>query len=121
LTRFEQGQKKKPPLELGAPAIALSHINEDLVAAHRLMQMSADRAGLALCGDLRASLRGLLMVRPDTARLLDAMVDRDLLSVLLDCDAEAALRADLIVRIAALLEFYVSPDYLTLRRALVLA
>ena len=121
LTRFEQGQKKKPPLELGAPSIALSHINEELVAAHRLMQMSADRAGLALSGDLRASLRALLMVRPDTARLLDGMVDRDLLSVLLDCDAEAALRADLIVRIAALLEFYLSPDYLTLRRALVLA
>jgi hypothetical protein len=117
LLRFEH-DKRQPQLELGAPPTALSHINENLVAAHRLMQMSADRAGLVLCGDLCSSLRGLLMVRPDTHAVLEAMVERDLVSVLLEGEIEAALRSDLVVRIAALMHFFVGDDYLTLRRAL---
>jgi hypothetical protein len=117
LLRFEHDQRQRQP-ELGAPPTALSHINENLVAAHRLMQMSADRAGLVLCGDLCSSLRGLLMVRPDTHAVLQAMVERDLVSVLLEGEIEAALRSDLVVRIAGLLHFFVGDDYVTLRRAL---
>jgi len=117
LVRFEHSQHQTPP-ELAGPPRALSHINENLVAAHRLMQMSADRAGLVLCGNLRSGLRGLLLVRPDTRGVLDAMVERDLVSVLLESEIEPALRADLIVRIAALLHFFVGEDYLALRRAL---
>ena len=117
LIRFEARHKQAPP-ELDAAPSALSLSNENLVAAHRLMQMSADRAGVVLSGDLRASLRGLLLVRPDTRTLLDALVEGELVSVLLAGEVETALRADLIVRIASLLEFYGSDDYLTLRRAL---
>jgi len=120
LVRFERSQRPTPE-ELATPPSALSHINENLVAAHRLMQMSADRAGLLLCGDLRASLRGLLLVRPDTREVLDAMTERDLVSVLLESEIDPALRADLIVRIAALLHFFVGDDYLALRRALYVA
>ena len=116
LVRFD-GQRRAP-VELNAKASALSHINENLVAAHRLMQMSADRAGLVLCGDLAASLRGLLLVRPDTSSLLEAMAERDIVSVLLENEIEPALRSDLIVRTAALLDFFVGDDYLALRRAL---
>ena len=117
LLRLQQSQR--PPAEASAATSALSHVNENLVAAHRLMQMSADRAGALLCGDLRASLRALLLVRPDTGALLSRVVERDLASVLLDgeSDAEAAMRSDLIVRVAALLHFYVSDDYSKLRRA----
>jgi hypothetical protein len=118
LVRFERGQRKAPA-ELAGPPSALSHINEHLVAAHRLMQMSADRAGLVLSGDLRSSLRGLLLVRPDTRAVLDAMAERDVVSVLLESEIEPALRSDLIVRIAALVHFFVGDDYLTLRRALI--
>ncbi|HKO52381.1 MAG TPA: hypothetical protein VJV79_31960 [Polyangiaceae bacterium] len=117
LVRFEHGQRKAPT-ELTSVPSALSHINENLVAAHRLMQMSADRAGLLLSGDLRASLRGLMLVRPDTRAVLDAMVEADLVRVLLEGEIEPALRSDLIVRIAALLNFFVGDDYLELRRAL---
>ncbi len=118
LVRIEH--RKRSPAEPSGPPSALSHVNENLVAAHRLMQMSADRAGALLCGDLRASLRALLLVRPDTGALLSRIVERDLTSVLLEADsvAEAAMRSDLIVRVAALLHFYVSEDYLKLRRAL---
>ncbi|MEP7049905.1 MAG: hypothetical protein ABJB12_06110 [Pseudomonadota bacterium] len=116
LVRFERG-RRKPPAN-GAPS-ALSHVNENLLEAHRLMQMSADRAGLLLCGDLRASLRALLLVRPDTRALLDAMTERDLVSVLLGEDErDLAMRADLAVRFAALFHFYASEEYVTLRRAL---
>jgi len=117
LVRFEHSQRQAP-VEPEAKPSALSHINENLVAAHRLMQMSADRAGLVVCGDLRSSLRGLLLVRPDTRGVLDAMTERDLVSILLESEIEPALRSDLTVRIAALLHFYAGEDYLALRRAL---
>ncbi|MET0794187.1 MAG: hypothetical protein ABW061_21880 [Polyangiaceae bacterium] len=118
LLRWERA--RKPPADASAPPSALSHVNENLVAAHRLMQMSADRAGALLCGDLRASLRALLLVRPDTCALLELIVERDLTTVLLEREneSEAAMRGDLIVRVAALLQFYGSEEYLTLRRAL---
>ncbi len=116
LIRFERGQRK--PARPGSSEGALSLVNENLVAAHRLMQMSADRAGLLLCGDLRSSLRGLLLVRPDYRSLLDAMEQRDLVSVLALGEGQETMRADLIVRVAALLEFYTGDDYLVLRRAL---
>ena len=116
LMRFEQNQRRSPaPSE---PVSALSLVNENLVAAHRLMQMNADRAGAVLCGDLRASLRALLLVRPDTAALLDSAIQHDLVSVLLERDADAAMRADLVVRVVALLQFHASPEYEALRRAL---
>lgn len=116
LARFERGRRKAP--SPGSAHGALSQINENLVAAHRLMQMSADRAGLVLSGDLRSSLRGLLLVRSDYRALLEAMEKRDAVSVLLGDDGSEAMRADLIVRVAALLEFYAGDDYLTLRRCL---
>jgi hypothetical protein len=116
LVRFERGRRQLP--SGGAPS-ALSHVNENLLDAHRLMQMSADRAGLLLCGDLRASLRALLLVRPDTRAVLDAMLARDIVSVLLDeSEGDPAMRADLTVRFAALFDFYLSDEYVTLRRAL---
>jgi hypothetical protein len=116
LVRFEHGRKRAQPA--GAGDSALSLVNENLVAAHRLMQMSADRAGLVLCGDLRSSLRALLLVRPDYRALLEAMAERDPVQVLALDEGQEAMRADLIVRVAALLEFYPSEDYVTLRQAL---
>ncbi|MEO8905670.1 MAG: hypothetical protein ABI488_24305 [Polyangiaceae bacterium] len=116
LVRFEHGRRKAPA---AGPPSALSHVNENLLEAHRLMQMSADRAGLVLSGDLRASLRALLLVRPDTRALLDAMTEQDIVSVLLDpSERDLAMRADLTVRFAALLDFYCSADYVALRLAL---
>ena len=116
LLRFERTQRKAVDPH-AAPSV-LSHVNENLVAAHRLMQMSADRAGLLLSGDLQSSLRALLLVRPDTRTLLDAIVERDLVSVLIETEGDSALRADLVVRVAALLDFYVAEEYATLRHAL---
>jgi len=51
---------------------------------------------------------------------VDEMVQRDVVSVLLDDSAQTdpAMRADLTVRVAALFDFYVSEEYVALRRAL---
>jgi len=117
LVRFEHGQRRTSGGH-EASAGALSHINENLMTAHRLMQMSADRAGLVLSGDLPGSLRGMLLVRPDTRAVLDAMIARDLVSGLFEGEVEPALLRDLLVRLAALLHFFVGDDYLALRRAL---
>jgi hypothetical protein len=58
------------------------------------------------------------LLRPDTRGVLDAMTARDLVSALLESEIEPALRSDLIVRIAALVHFFVGDDYLSLRRTL---
>ena len=116
LMHFERG--RRPASSPSGSESALSLVNENLLTAHRLMQMSADRAGLVLCGDLKASLRGLFLLRPDYRALLEAMEQRDLVQVLLLGDGQEAMRADLLVRVAALLEFHAGEDYLALRRAL---
>jgi hypothetical protein len=116
LVHFERGRRPAP--SPSGSESALSLVNENLLTAHRLMQMSADRAGLVLCGDLKASLRGLFLLRPDYRALLEAMEQRDLVQVLLLGDDQQAMRADLLVRVAALLEFHAGEDYLALRRAL---
>ena len=89
-----------------------------VVHNHRFVTArKADKSGLL---EIDASVRGLLLVRPDTFAVLERIVASDLSSVL--CgegnEAEAAMRADLIVRVAALLQFYGSEEYLKLRRAL---
>ncbi|HEY2410360.1 MAG TPA: hypothetical protein VGI10_30350 [Polyangiaceae bacterium] len=101
----------------GPRALALSHFNEELLSAHRITQLSADRAGLLLSGDLRATLRALLLVRPDYRALLNELESAELPRDLLARPASPML-ADLIVRSAALLTFYLSDDYVALRRAL---
>jgi hypothetical protein len=63
-------------------------------------------------------LRGLLLLRPDYRSLLDAIEQRDLVSVLALGEGQETMRADLIVRVAALLEFYTGDDYRALRGAL---
>jgi hypothetical protein len=116
LVRFERGRRRAPAP--GGADSALSMVNENLLTAHRLMQMSADRAGLVLCGDLQSSLRGLFLVRPDYRALLESMEQKDIVEVLVLGDGHEAMRADLIVRVAALLEFYSGEDYSALRQAL---
>lgn len=100
-----------------ANADVLTRLNEELVAAHRLMQLSADRAGLVLSGDLRASVRAMLLVRADQPELED--LDRRGVAELvreLDTAAHVA-RQGLAVRLRALFSFYLSDDYARLRSA----
>lgn len=91
--------------------------NERLIAAHRLTQLTADRAGLLVAGSLRAALRAMFLVRRDYAQALEE-ASRAGLGVFF----EAKLKArelpfyDLCIRAGALIAFYLSDDYAELHR-----
>jgi len=94
----------------------ISALNEDLVAAHRVMQLTADRAGLLLAGDVGAALRAMLLVRHDYRRELSQVEQKGIEPILARRDEEGEIAyQDLAVRVAALLSFYLSDDYARLQ------
>jgi hypothetical protein len=119
--------------KVGAPAIdrwrkklskrdahSLVSDNSQLIAAHRAMQLSADRAGLLVCGDPRAAIRAMFAVNPAylsswplvVGHGLRAAITRELRD---DDSRERERLEDLAVRVAALLSFYLSDEYAQLR------
>jgi hypothetical protein len=106
-------------LRRGPTRTELTLANEELLVAQRLMQLSADRAGLLLADSLRAAVRAILLTRAEYAPLLRPEPEAPLLASLeRRARAGSAAFADLSVRIGALTAFYVSEDYATLRSAL---
>jgi len=102
---------RKP--DLGADAARL-------VAAHRVMQLTADRAGLVLCGDLGAAVRAIFKTHSRLTNELTEVSQTGLAAALARRDDEDTLRfPHLAVRLAALIAFWLSEDYETLRAALV--
>ncbi|CAM2068340.1 hypothetical protein SCOR_23425 [Sulfidibacter corallicola] len=100
------------------PKQDLSPENAELLAAHRVFQLTADRAGLLLCDDPRAAIRAMFLVRSDTHAELPLLERHGLESFFSRRDEKGELfHADLAVRVAALLSFYLSDDYRTLRSA----
>ncbi|MBN2197066.1 MAG: hypothetical protein JW751_29950 [Polyangiaceae bacterium] len=97
----------------------LSTLNETLVVAHRMMQLSADRAGLVIAGDVQASLRAMFLLRRDYRAEFDVVEARGLAPVLSQRAEDGHIAyQDLAIRVAALLAFYLSDEYLRLRSAL---
>lgn len=98
----------------------LSTLNETLLVAHRMMQLSADRAGLVISGDLPASLRAMFLTRRDFRDELTVIETKGLATVLGQRADDGHLAyQDLAVRIAALLAFFLSDEYPRLRSAIV--
>lgn len=92
---------------------------EELVAAHRVMQLTADRAGLLLADSLSASLRAMLSVSPDYRPLLDRALHTNLDTALAERDGEGNLINQAVaIRTASLISFYLSDDYAILAREL---
>ena len=97
----------------------ISALNENLVVAHRVMQLTADRAGLVLAQDIRAALRGMLLIRRDYQAEIPSIERRGLADVLgLRAEDGHLAYHDLAVRIAALFSFYLSDEFVRLRAAL---
>lgn len=91
---------------------ALSRINEELITAHRVMQLTADRAGLVVSADLQASIRAMLLLRADHRTLLERSLKEGLMAVLSERTASGEMAHQaLAVRIAALFSFYLSSEY----------
>ncbi len=104
----------------GKPADeGLGTAQEELVATARVMQLTADRAGLILAGDLRAAIRAMLLVRRDHMEEL-ATAEREGIEAVLAQrrDDGVMLHQDLAIRVAALVSFLLSDDYVRLRATL---
>jgi hypothetical protein len=92
--------------------------NARLVVAHRVMQLTADRGGLVLSGDLRASLRAMFLTHTRLARELSVAESQGLAACLGRKDPDGRLvLPDLAVRVAALVAFWLSDDFAHLRDA----
>ena len=90
-----------------------------LVVAHRVMQLTADRAGLLLAGDIRAAVRAVFLCGPDGLAELPVAEQHGLERALSRRGPEGEiLHQDLAIRVGALLSFYLSEDYARLRQSL---
>ncbi|MEM9191794.1 MAG: hypothetical protein AAGF12_21660 [Myxococcota bacterium] len=100
------------------PVVALGTASSDLVAAHRVMQFTADRAGLVLANDPGAAIRAMFRTWPAYAAEL-AMVERvGVREVLGQVDEQGAyIYPQLLARVSALLSFYLSDDFTQLKFA----
>ena len=90
----------------------LGNAPDEVVAAHRVTQLTADRAGLVLAADLAAAIRAMFLTRPEYQPEL-AVVERTGLSAAVSRrdQQHELLYPDLAVRVGALLAFYLSADY----------
>lgn len=95
----------------------LSRPTEALLDAHRLEQLSADRAGLVCCGDLFSAFVAMLKTRTDYVRVTTTLEANGALTAL-EQHAPSAPAAfdDLKLRLGNLVAFYLSDDYEELRR-----
>lgn len=89
---------------------ALGQPNEELIAAHRLVQLSADRAGLIACQELGPALRAMLLLRTEYWEILSLTRDKGLIEALF-ANATGPAYDDLRVRVRALIAFYLSADF----------
>lgn len=94
---------------------AISAKHEELLAACRVMQLTADRAALVVTDDLQAGVKALFLTSGAEAQL--PMARRHGLARTLHRRDEAGelMHQDLAVRIAALFSFYLGEDYMKLR------
>ena len=88
-----------------------------LLAAHRSMLFTSDRAGLLLSGCLASSLRLLFLGHSSLYGMLETVTEGGLNAALsMRGDEFDPLRVDLSVRAAALVSFWLSDEYADLRR-----
>lgn len=101
-------ERKEPsPSEVGRR-------HEELVAAHRLQQLTADRAGLLVSDALGDALAALFALRSDHQRLLEEAAPAGLGAARRDLLLD---HPELAARLRALISFWLSPDYALLSGA----
>jgi hypothetical protein len=95
----------------------ISPSNDKLVVAHRVMQLTADRAGLVFCGDLIAAVRSMFLTSLAYQPELYIAQKNDLVTCLKRCDEKGNyILQDLAIRIGSLISFFLSDDYQHLRQ-----
>ena len=92
---------------------------QKLIAAHRVMQLTADRAGLVLSGDIRAAVRALFLTSTRYLPELAIAEEHGLGTALQRRDPDGQmLHQELAIRIGALIRFYLEEDYVQMRAQL---
>jgi len=95
----------------------ISPSNDKLVVAHRVMQLTADRAGLVFCGDLIAAVRSMFLTSLAYQPELYIAQKNDLVTCLKRCDEKGNyILQDLAIRTGSLICFFLSDDYHQLRQ-----
>ncbi len=96
----------------------ISTANEELILAHRLMQLSADRAGLLCCQDFRAAVAALVISRSDYVRAATELPTLGALKAIKkQRHGHGEAYDDLLTRLGELTSFYISDNYELLRAA----
>ena len=105
-------RRASPPEE----RLARMDARDELLAFCRSLQLTADRAGLLLCGDVGAATRAILLTSRRLGPVLD-IANRHGLATATSRRGEggAPLEQELALRLAALYAFYLSEDYTDLR------
>lgn len=92
---------------------------QKLIAAHRVMQLTADRAGLVLCGDIRSAVRAVFLTSARYLPELSIAEEQGLGVALQRRDPEGQmLHQELAIRVGALIRFYLEQDYTQMRAQL---
>lgn len=92
---------------------------QKLIAAHRVMQLTADRAGLVLSGDIRSAVRAVFLTSNRYLPELVIAEEQGLGTALRRRDPEGQmLHQELAIRIGALIRFYLEGDYAQMRAQL---
>ncbi len=89
---------------------------QSLLAASRLMQYTADRAGLFVCGNLASAVRAVLLTEKFETNPLEEIKNTSLKEFLLKQNSDGTFKYQkTALRIANLFSFYFSDDYELLR------
>lgn len=92
---------------------------QKLIAAHRVMQLTADRAGLVLCGDIRSAVRAVFLTSARYLPELSIAEEQGLGVALQRRDPEGQmLHQELAIRVGALIRFYLEEEYAQMRTQL---
>ena len=93
---------------------------QKLLAISRLMQFTADRAGLLFSADLKASIRAILLSGKNNFTYLNEINEKGLFVFLTEQNNDGTYKhQDIAIRLTNLFSFYISDDYTELRKKLI--
>lgn len=104
--KIDKAKKK----EIKPKGLALR--TDDLIAAHQLMQLSADRVGLLTLGQIKPAIRSMFLMFKDHLPHLQFLEDQgELHNWVRDGGPDGQALTHFSIRIASLLSFYLSDEY----------
>ncbi len=94
---------------------------QELIAIARILQLTADRAGLMFTGDVKSAIRAIFFSSKAYTQEFDIVNRYGINKFLLNKDKEGNYKnQELAIRLASLLSFYLSDDYTNLRKSLII-